>query len=198
MQDKELKEASNIISNDGVIITPTDTLYGLAANIFSSEGVNRIFDIKDRDRKMALPILVSNWEQCLPLVTGDLELGFQLQQKFWPGALTMIFKKTSRVPDYLTAGKDTVAVRMPNHSAPLFLCQNSESPITGTSANLSGDPDALRLSDIPESILSNVDKVLNTRPVPQGVPSTIIDLSGTTPIILRQGAIYLDEVLKEV
>ena len=110
----------------------------------------------------------------------------------------MIFKKTSRVPDYLTAGKDTVAVRMPNHSAPQFLCQHSESPITGTSANLSGDPDALRLSDIPESILSNVDKVLNTRPVPQGVPSTIIDLSGTTPIILRQGAIYLDEVLKEV
>ena len=61
MQDKELKEASNIISNDGVIITPTDTLYGLAANIFSSKGVNRIFDIKDRDRKMALPILVSIW-----------------------------------------------------------------------------------------------------------------------------------------
>ena len=84
MQDKELKEASNIISNDGVIITPTDTLYGLAANIFSSKGVNRIFDIKDRDRKMALPILVSNWEQCLPLVTGDLELGFQLQQKYLP------------------------------------------------------------------------------------------------------------------
>lgn len=198
MPTKELIEASHIISNNGVIITPTDTLYGLSANIFSEQGVNRIFKIKHRDLGLALPILVSSWGQCLPLIQGQTELGFDLQKIYWPGALTMIFKKTAAVPDYLTAGKDTIAIRMPNHPAPLFLAENLGAPITGTSANLSGEPDALTLEDLSVQVINQVDMVLDVKPSPLGTASTILDLSGSEPVIIRHGALNIERELKAI
>ena len=198
MSDKQLIQAANIIATDGVIILPTDTLYGLAANIFSPTGVKRIFDIKGRNPDMALPVLVSGWDQCIPLIKGDLDLGFNLQKTFWPGALTMIFKKSDCVPDTITAGRDTVAVRMPDHPAPLYICESNNTPITGTSANLSGESDALSLSDISADVRSKVDDILETNTTPQGTASTIIDLSGPKPVILRQGALNLDQALQEL
>ncbi len=197
MPSNELLTASNLIKKDGVIISPTDTLYGLVANIFSKKAVHRIFDIKNRDINMALPVLVCSWEQALPLIAGDLSLGFSLQEQFWPGALTMIFKKTPLIPDYLTSGKDTVAIRMPSHPAPLFICKTADTPITGTSANLSGERDALTLSDISPSIKNSVDLVITTPPSPLGTPSTIVDLSGPQPQIVREGALNITQVLKK-
>ena len=188
-------EAARVIRGGGVVIAPTDTLFGLAADVFQEAAVQRVFAVKGRPERMAIPVLVSSWEQALKVADAVPEVAYQLAQRFWPGGLTLVLSKGKGVSESLTGGRDTVAVRMPNHWVPLGLCRRV-GPITGTSANASGAPDLLSLDLLDGALAEKVDYIIRAGPSPNGVSSTVVELTGEAPVLLRQGVVPFDEVLR--
>jgi len=179
-----------------VVLLPTDTLYGLGADVFSLPALKRVFSIKGRPPDLALPVLVGSWEQ-VELVARDVpESGRLLAGRFWPGALTLVLTRRDCVPDLVTGGRDTVAVRMPGHPIPLALAKELGGPITGTSANRSGEADPQTLAAAEAELGGRVDYIIRAGPAPQGTPSTVVDLTTGTPRLLRQGAVPFSEVLQ--
>ena len=190
----EIEEAARIIRSGGVVITPTDTLFGLAADVFQEAAIQRVFAVKGRPQRMAVPVLVASWEQAMEVTESVSEVGYRLAQRFWPGALTLVFPRAPKLPESLTGGESTVAVRMPDHWAPLELCK-AIGPITGTSANISGGPDLLTLDHLDGSLGQGIDYIIRAGPPPQGTSSTVVDVSSAAPVLLRQGALPFQEVL---
>ncbi len=168
---------------------PTDTLYGLGADAFCVEAVGRVFEIKGRSSDMALPLLLGSIQD-LEWVTADIpDLAWALAERFWPGPLTLILKKSPEVPLAVTGGRDSVAVRLPNHRVPLTLVQELGRPITGTSANPSGGPDPITAEDVRRLLGGKVDYIVDGGPTSVAAPSTIVDLTSPMPRLVRPGAI---------
>lgn len=191
----ELEAALQALKTGGVVAVPTDTLYGLAADVFSARALGRVFSIKGRPAGLALPVLVADWEQVAMVVGVVTELGRRLAQQFWPGPLTLVFPRSPRLPELLTGGKDTVAVRMPNHWVPLALAARLGAPITGTSANFSGSADPLTAEAVEAQLGDRIDYLVRCGPRPAGTPSTVVDVCGAAPRLLRQGAVSFQQVL---
>ena len=188
-------KAVRLLKDGGVVAFPTDTLYGLGADVFSLPALRRVFAIKGRPEDLALPVLLGNWEQ-LEMVAQPLsDKALELARRFWPGNLTLVFPKAAGVPDLLTAGRPTVAVRMPGHRVARALAEGLEGPITGTSANASGGPDPLTLAEVEAQVGGLVDYLIRCGPVPQGTSSTIVDVTSGFPKLIRQGALPFEEVL---
>ena len=171
---------------------PTDTLYGLGADAFRSGAVARVFEIKGRSATAPLPLLLGNIDDLEQVVADVPAEARVLADHFWPGPLTLVLKKCAAVPDIVTGGRDSVAVRVPNHPVPLALVGDLGRPITGTSANPSGWPDPLTAAEVGEMLGDRVDCIVDWGPAAAGTPSTILDLTGRTPRLLREGAIALD------
>ena len=183
-----------LLRNGGVVAFPTDTLYGLGADFSSLSAVQRIIDIKGRPEHMGLPLLLSDPTQ-LSLVAMEVPEGVEiLMRRFWPGALTLLVPRTSAVQDLVTGGRDSVAVRVPDHPVPRALAQGLGRPVTGTSANLSGQPAALTAGEVQRQLSTAVDLVIDGGVVPQGVQSTIVDATGPVLKLLRPGAISLSAI----
>ena len=192
----ELEEAVRSLNSGGVVVFPTDTLYGLGADVFSLAALQRIFSIKGRRADLALPGLVAGLDQ---VEAGAQPMSAQAQrlaERFWPGPLTLVMRRSPDLPGLVTGGADTVAVRMPGHPVPLELARRLGRPITGTSANRSGQPDLLDLSALENQLGNLVDHIIQTGPVPAGTASTIVNVTGDTPQLLRGGAISLEEILE--
>jgi len=119
-----------------------------------------------------------------------------LAERFWPGALTLVLQKANGLPDRLTAGRPTVAVRMPGHPVPIELINRLGSPITGTSANISGGADLLTLDELSSQLGERVDLIVEKGPTPKGTASTIVDITSGKPRLLREGAISFQQVLE--
>lgn len=170
---------------------PTDTVYGLGASIFNEKAVSRIFEVKQRPLKMALPVLISGITMLKNIVKDLPEYALLLAEHFWPGALTMVLLKSDRVPGIVTAGDNTVAVRLPAHPVPLALIAALGIPIIGTSANLSGKPSPVTAVEVKEQLGDNVDLVIDGGTSPGGQESTIIDVTSDEPVVLREGPISL-------
>jgi L-threonylcarbamoyladenylate synthase len=196
METINLERAVGVLKNGGVVAIPTDTLFGLAADVFNTAAVDRIFEIKDRPEGLALPVLVSGWEQVQRIAENLPSQASVLADRFWPGALTLVVRKALGLPDRLTAGGPTVAVRMPDHPAPIQLIGGLGSPITGTSANISGSADLLTLAELTRELEGRVDFILTDGPKPQGTASTVIDITSGQPKLLREGAIPFEQVLR--
>jgi L-threonylcarbamoyladenylate synthase len=195
MEPIDLDPAVRHLREGGVVAMPTDTLYGLAADVFNPTALDRIFTVKGRGEEMALPVLVNGWEQ-VRLVAKDVPVQAKnLADRFWPGALTLVMPKADSVPDRLTAGGPTVAVRMPRHPVPIKLIEGLGGPITGTSANISGGPDVSSLAELISQMGGLVDYVITSGPAPEGTASTIVDITSERPKLLREGAIPFDLVL---
>lgn len=177
------------------MVAPTDTLYALSADVFSLAALERVFAIKRRSPGLALPVLVSCWDQVELVAKHASETAQQLASRFWPGALTLILPKADRLPDRVTGGRNTVAVRMPAHQAPLALATELGRPITGTSANRSGQQDLLTLEAIEAELGGEVDYIMRSGPSPGGIPSTVIDVTFGNPRLVRAGALDFDEIL---
>ena len=192
--DGDIQEAVTLLEAGGVVVLPTDTLYGLGASVFSVNALERVFAIKGRPLGLALPVLVSSREQ-VKLVARFTGVGVRLADRFWPGPLTLVLRKLDRLPDLVTGGRDTVAVRMPDHRVPLALAEQLGGPVTGTSANLSGGPDLHTLETIQAQLGGRVDYTIRTGPKPKGIPSTVVDVTDETPRLVRQGALPFPEVL---
>ena len=192
----ELEEAVRSLNSGGVVVFPTDTLYGLGADVFSLAALQRIFSIKGRRADLALPVLVAGLDQVEAVAQPMSAQAQRLAERFWPGPLTLVMRRSPDLPGLVTGGADTVAVRMPGHPVPLELARRLGRPITGTSANRSGQPDLLDLSALENQLGNLVDYIIQTGPVPAGTASTIVNVTGDTPQLLRGGAISLEEILE--
>lgn len=190
----ELSQAVDCLRKGGVIVFPTDTLYGLGADISNERALKRIFDIKGRPPQMALPVLVSSWHQALTITDSMSETGYRLAKHFWPGPLTLVARRSPNLSDLVTGGSDTVAVRQPDHPVPLRLAAEV-GPITGTSANLSGGPDLGSIDAIEGQLGPMVDYLVRCGPSPRGTSSTMVDVTSETPRLIREGALPFTEVL---
>ena len=196
MEGIDLERAVAVLKNGGVVAIPTDTLYGLAADVFNTAALDRVFAVKGRPDDLALPVLVSGWEQVKRVAKNFPPQAQNLAEQFWPGALTLVFEKISGLPDRLTAGGPTVAVRMPGHPVPIQLIDGLGGPITGTSANISGGADLLTLAELTDQIGSRVDYIVKSGPETGGTASTVVDITSGHPKLLREGAIPFERLLR--
>lgn len=190
-----VKSAADIIRKNGTVIFPTETVYGLGANGLSSQAVKSIFTAKGRPSDNPLIMHVSCIDMLLYVIGETLsDKARLLIEKFWPGPLTLIFKKSSVVPIEVTAGLDTVAVRMPDNKIALELIRQSGLPIAAPSANISGKPSPTKAEHVIADMDGRVDIILCGSSSRVGLESTVLDLSGEVPTILRPGGITYEEL----
>ncbi len=194
---QQVREAVKVLRRGGVVAFPTDTLYGLGAWAFSREGVERIFVIKGRPSSMALPLLLAEASQLAEVAAEVPDVAWTLVRRFWPGALTLVLRKAPSIPDLVTGGEPTVAVRIPDHPVARELVRLLGAPITGTSANRTGAPPARTAQEVVQQLGDAVDLVVDGGECPLGSPSTVVDCSQRSWRILREGAISR-EALEEV
>ena len=189
-----IQSAAQIVKKGGVIVYPTDTVYGLGCNPFNENAVKRLFKIKG-ERTKPLPILASNIKE-IEKIAQTTETTIKLAKKFWPGPLTMVLPKKSSLSNTVTCNLGSVAVRVPNHQVALELIRLSGGLLVGTSANKSGKKPSRTALDAAEQIGEEVDVILDGGSTPIGASSTVIDLTEERPKILRQGPIEIDDILK--
>ncbi|MBQ5488064.1 MAG: threonylcarbamoyl-AMP synthase [Clostridia bacterium] len=188
--------AGRVIRAGGLVVFPTETVYGLGANGLDGEAVAKIFEAKGRPNDNPLILHVAKKSDVRPLWVKIPDTARLLMDEFWPGPLTLVYLKSSIVPDAVTAGLDTVAVRMPEHKTALALIRAAGVPIAAPSANLSGKPSPTRIEHVLEDMDGRVDVMLDGGPCSVGVESTVLSLVGT-PTILRPGGVT-KEMLESV
>ncbi len=192
----EIERAVTTLKNGGVIAYPTDTVYGLGCDAFNEQSVARIFQIKQRPSNQTLPLLIAD-ASALFLLAGDLtEDASRLVEQFWPGGLTLVVRKATSLPDWLTAGENTIALRVPNHPVTLELIRLLGGPLIGTSANLSRSPSVTTAYEVREQLGESVDFILDGGECPGGIESTVLDVTGEVAVILRQGAVSHDDIVR--
>lgn len=185
----QLKQATEILKDGGIVAFPTDTVYGLGADIYNVKALERIFEVKQRSKSMALPILLGEIEQINEVAALVTEIAHLYMRQFWPGGLTLVVPKASWIPRIITANSDKVAVRLPNHEIPRALINRLGSPIVGTSANISGRPAPVTGEEVVKQLGSHVDFVIFAGECPHSMESTVVDVSGEKPVVLREGII---------
>ena len=190
----QIAAAVDTLKRGGVVGIPTDTLYGLAACVFELDAVQRVFELKGRPANMPIPVLLADTSDLESCVKETPDAAFDLADRFWPGALTLVLKKSAAIPDIISAGGDTVAVRVPNHPVPRQLVKSLGAPITGTSANRSGQPGLTGATAVKETFGEELELVIDAGEITGGVASTVLDLSGGVPVLLRQGAVSSEEI----
>jgi L-threonylcarbamoyladenylate synthase len=195
VSQREIEKGVEILQKGGVIAFPTDTVYGLGADVFNSTAVEKIYEIKNRPKHRQLPLLIADVERLTTLADPIPEIAWFLAKRFWPGGLTLVLPKTDSLPVYLGSGP-TIAVRVPDHPVCLALVQRLGNPIIGTSANISGQPAALTAEEVSQQLGGKIDFVINGGKCPGGKESTVVDATREPPIILRQGIIPPDEIDK--
>lgn len=192
--DGQIKKGIHLLKRGGLVAFPTDTVYGLGACFSDIAAVERIYQLKQRPRNMGLPLLVADAAQMEEVATDIPPAAWLLVRRFMPGALTLVLPRAESVPDIVTAGGGTVAIRIPNHPLPLALIRGVGMPIIGTSANISGRPSPLAADEVLSQFGSKLELVINGGRCPVGRESTIVDVTGDVPRLLRQGAISLQEL----
>ena len=193
-EPRPIEHAAQLIRRGEVIAVPTDTFYGLAADPFNLAAVARIYEIKGRAERKALPILVASLEQAQELA-GDLpDSFFPLAERFWPGALTLVVKASSRVPLKVTGNTGRVALRLPNSKIPCALIAAAGTPLTGTSANLSGFAACVDATQVVKQMGERLPLVLDGGRSKALLASTVIELRGEEWTVLREGPISEAEI----
>lgn len=191
-----IDEAAGILKNGGLVAFPTETVYGLGADFLNEKAVKNIYAAKGRPSDNPLIVHIADKEAVYKLASEVSDNAKLLAEKFWPGPLTMIMKKSEIVPDYITGGLDTVAVRMPSNKVALELIRRSGVCIAAPSANLSGKPSTTSAEHVINDLNGRIDMIIADKDAQVGIESTIVDVSGEVPVILRPGAITR-EMLEE-
>jgi L-threonylcarbamoyladenylate synthase len=193
-ETQAVQHAAEIIKRGGIVAFPTETVYGLGADAFAPLAVARIFEVKKRPHFDPLIVHVPNPDDLARLVTDIPGPARKLMARFWPGPLTVVLPKRDEVPDIVTAGLPTVAVRMPDHPIALRFIELSGSPIAAPSANLFGYVSPTTAEHVREQLDDQVDLILDGGPCPVGVESTILSFSDERPRLLRPGGVPLEEI----
>lgn len=194
---QQVEEGIRVLKRGGIVAYPTDTIYGLGASISIRPAVERVYQLKQRPHHMALPLLLADASQVTEVAEPVPPIAFDLIHTFLPGALTIVLHKSKSVPDIITAGGRTIAIRIPDHPTPIALIRGVGSPITGTSANLSGRPSPLTAPEVRSQFGDKIDLVIDGGRCPAGRESTIVDVTGEIPVVLREGTIAIED-LKQV
>ncbi|MEE8553122.1 MAG: L-threonylcarbamoyladenylate synthase [Desulfobacterales bacterium] len=190
-----ISEAALIIKNGGVISFPTRYLYGLGADAFNADAVDRIFKIKQRPYNKPLLVLVDKSKDLTRLVRNVPSVATHIMERFWPGEVTIVFEAKDSLPENLIAGTDRIGVRMPEHPVALALTNSVKGPITATSANITGQDGCSRVQDLDPLIADKLDLILDAGPLKGGIGSTVIDVTVDPPKILREGAVSSTVIL---
>lgn len=186
--------AATVLRDGGIVVFPTETVYGIGASATHWYGPQEIFDIKVRSLDKPLPWLVED-EAALDRYGVDIpEYAGKLARKFWPGALTLVVKASSSVGKQFLDDRGTVALRAPDHEVVQELIRASGAPIAATSANTSGRPPATSFSELEPRVVAAADVVLDGGESDVGVASTVVDCTGPQPAVLREGAIPAEEI----
>jgi len=193
-----IKGAAAIIREGGLVAFPTETVYGLGADALSPLAVVRIFEVKNRPRFDPLILHIADFSWLKEVCSSTGQKAVKLMERFWPGPLTLVLPKTQVVPDIVTAGLPTVAVRMPAHPVALELIREAGTPIAAPSANPFGYLSPTTAEHVREQIGEKVDLILDGGPCPVGVESTVIDLTEAEPTLLRPGGLPIEEIEKTI
>ena len=197
--DEIITKAASAIKEGGVIAFPTRCLYGLGSDAFNAEAVERIFKIKQRAAQNPILILIDHVKQLQRLVTRVTNVAEEIMQAFWPGKVTLVFEAGNTVPHDLAGGSGKIGIRLPGHPIASALVRAVAGPITGTSANLSGNPGCHRIADLDSQILRRLDLILDAGPLKGGIGSTVVDVTEeNTPKILREGKISARDIMSLV
>ncbi|WP_379970676.1 L-threonylcarbamoyladenylate synthase [Ectobacillus sp. sgz5001026] len=197
----QLQEAANLLQQGEVVAFPTETVYGLGADATNEEAVRKIFEAKGRPSDNPLIVHIADQEQLTPLVSSIPPLTQVLMEKFWPGPLTIIFPSSNHVATRVTAGLDTVAIRMPDHPVAHALLKMAHVPIAAPSANVSGRPSPTLASHVSTDLNGKIAGIVDGGATGVGVESTVLDITSDVPTILRPGGItreQLEEVIGPV
>ncbi len=186
--------AGNLLKNGSVVAIPTETVYGLAANTFDVSAIAKIFEAKGRPSDNPLIVHISDLSDLSKLTTDFPDTAATLAEKFWPGPLTMILKKSDNVPPEVTAGLPTVAIRFPSHKYALAVIDAAGVPLAAPSANISGKPSPTTAQHVMRDLSGKIPMILDGGKCEVGLESTVIDLSGDVPVLLRPGGITLKQL----
>jgi L-threonylcarbamoyladenylate synthase len=197
-EDKPLLLAAEVIQAGGIIVYPTETLYGIGCNAMHSRALQRVQDLKKRAEAKPILVLVRSKSDLLPLVREVPEAAEVLIDAFWPGPLTLVFPASDAVPPELTQGKGTIGVRVPGCAVCLRLLELAGVPITSTSANLSGDSPLDTIVSMRSVLTPGIDLYLDAGLLPPSKPSTVVDVSSSPPCVVREGAVSTDALRRVV
>lgn len=196
--EDNIKEAANIINQGGLVLFPTETVYGIGASGLNEDAVKKIYKAKGRKSDNPLILHISNMDMLDILAKDITDVEYNLMKNFWPGPFTIILNKKNIVPDIVTGGLNTVAVRMPSNKIAIELIQSANVPIAAPSANISGKPSGTNIKDIYEELKDKIDYVIDGGTCEVGLESTVVKVEQNTVRILRPGKITKEQIEKVV
>jgi L-threonylcarbamoyladenylate synthase len=190
----DIKKAAEFLNHEDVVSIPTETVYGLAGNIFSEKAINKIFTLKKRPLFNPLIVHTHGLDQLSHFVSHIPPKAKLLAEAFWPGPLTLILPKKSHVPDLVTAGKDTVGIRVPNHPATLALLKSLDFPLAAPSANPFGSISPTRPFHVANYFGESLSMVLDGGECQRGIESTIVGFEDDAPVLYRLGSVTVEDI----
>lgn len=195
INDKAIFEVAQALKNGGTVIFKTDTVYGIGANAFDKEACKRIYEIKHRPRIKPLCVLIANMAMLKEIVEEISPIEQKLMDEFWPGSLTIKFKKRAdALPEIVSAGDEYVRVRLLRDGVARRLVEAAGVPVVAPSANLSGSPTGTRVADITKELDGAVDYILDEGDVEDDTTSTIVQVEGEEVLVIREGKIKREEI----
>ena len=190
-----IEKSVRVVNKGGMIVFPTRTLYGIGVDAFNVAAVNRLFQAKKRPVDKPVSVLVRSINDVTSLAAEIPSAAGKFMEIFWPGSLTIVFKARADVPSCLTAKTGKIGIRIPEHPVTVKLVAALDRPLTGTSANLSGEPGADCIADLPSEIITSVDMVVDSGKLKGGIGSTVVDVTTSPPTVIREGAVSEKELL---
>lgn len=194
----QIDRAIQVLRAGGIVAFPTDTVYGLGADPANKRAVERIYRVKKRARELPLPLLLADVAAIGMFTEAVPEIAWRLAEGFLPGGLTLVLRGSESVPQAVAGRGGTVAVRVPDHHVPVALARGLRGAIVGTSANLSGQPAPVVADEVIEQLGSEVDLVIDGGRCSGGMESTVVDVSGGVPTLVREGAVSREDISKVI
>ena len=189
-----LKQAVGLLRQGELVAFPTDTVYGIGAHAFLEEAVARLYQAKERPADQPVALLLPDAAAMEAVCTNIPPLAWQIAERFWPGGLSLVLARSEAVPDRVTAGGPTVAVRVPDHPLVCALCRELGAPLAASSANCHGQPPPVTADEVEAALAGRVSLILDGGRCQGGVASTILDLTVSPPAILRRGPITAEQL----
>jgi L-threonylcarbamoyladenylate synthase len=195
IEESKIQQAKQFILNHECVAMPTETVYGLAANAFSPLAISRIFEAKGRPSDNPLIVHISDEVMLLDCIDQEITPEIRtIMNAFWPGPLTLVFKKSHHIPDVVSASLSTVGIRMPNHPIALELIKAANVPLAAPSANISGRPSPTKASHVYDDLNGKIAAIIEANQSHIGVESTVLDVSTSPFTVLRKGGISIEEL----
>jgi L-threonylcarbamoyladenylate synthase len=188
-QQDRIDVAAGIIQQGGVVVCPTTCLYGLGADALNEDAVQRLYAIKQRPQAKPILVLIHDLTQLSALTAHIPMAARQLMDNFWPGQVTLVFKARQSLSSQLTGGSGKIGVRLARHPVTVQLLEAVNRPLTGTSANLSGQPGCAAIAELDSTVVESVDLVLDAGRLQGGRGSTVVDVTADPPVVMREGAV---------